>query len=232
MCAISNRGISKGPFANITLNGGPGFTQYRWSNGSYSSSISVKHHGLYVLEALSPQGCVSRDSVSISVVDTATNFLKPTYSFCVADPKIIAVEGAFERYVWSTSDTGSVLAVKNEGSYTLEVTNADGCTGSSSTVVEFESCYKGMVYPNAFTPNNDGINDTYKPVTGLLLQHYEFTIYNRWGQVVFHTTDIKQAWNGRVNGREAVSDTYTWKCVYMDDGKTMHVDKGIVVLVR
>jgi gliding motility-associated-like protein len=78
----------------------------------------------------------------------------------------------------------------------LTVTNAIGCTDSAYTLVEGPV----LIYiPNAFTPNNDGINDAFKVVISEVVR-YELDIFNRWGERVFHSEDPNDVWLGEVNG--------------------------------
>lgn len=80
----------------------------------------------------------------------------------------------------------------------LTVTNALGCTDSAYTLVEGPV----LIYiPNAFTPNNDGINDAFKVVISEVTR-YELSIYNRWGERVFFSEDPDEVWIGNVNGGE------------------------------
>ena len=76
------------------------------------------------------------------------------------------------------------------------MTNAIGCTDSAYTLVEGPV----LIYiPNAFTPNNDGINDAFQVVISDVTQ-YELDIFNRWGELVFHSEDPDEVWIGNVNG--------------------------------
>jgi len=78
----------------------------------------------------------------------------------------------------------------------LTVTNPIGCTDSAYTLVEGPV----LIYiPNAFTPNNDGINDAFRVVISEVVR-YELDIYDRWGERVFHSEDPDEVWIGNVNG--------------------------------
>ncbi len=80
----------------------------------------------------------------------------------------------------------------------LTVTNPLGCTDSAYTLVEGPV----LIYiPNAFTPNNDGMNDAFKVVISEVTR-YELDIFNRWGELVFHSEDPDEVWIGNVNGGE------------------------------
>lgn len=101
------------------------------------------------------------------------------------------------------------------GVYTLTqfVTNAFGCTDSSEVSIAFEP--ELLVYvPNAFTPDDDGLNEVFKPVlAGASLNHYRFTIINRWGEVVFDSTDPSEGWIGNFRGGDHYvgNGAYVWQ---------------------
>ncbi len=85
--------------------------------------------------------------------------------------------------------------------YKVKGISATGCVNYDSVVVNINFGIKGnFLMPNAFTPNNDGLNDCYGiKYWGVILQ-LDFNIYNRWGERVFHTTDPAGCWNGVYNG--------------------------------
>jgi gliding motility-associated-like protein len=64
--------------------------------------------------------------------------------------------------------------------------------------------------PNAFTPNNDGANDTFQPISKCPLEEYVCTIYNRWGELIFQTINPKEPWDGKKFGLECTSDVYVY----------------------
>ena len=91
--------------------------------------------------------------------------------------------------------------------YTLQVSTANGCKGTDEVLVKI---LKQIKVPNAFSPNGDGINDTW------LIQYLDsypdctVDVYNRYGQVVFHSTGYTKSWDGRVNGQPLPVGTYYW----------------------
>ncbi|MGF1565680.1 MAG: choice-of-anchor L domain-containing protein [Flavobacteriales bacterium] len=78
----------------------------------------------------------------------------------------------------------------------LQVTNAIGCTDIAYTLINGPVL---LYIPNAFTPNNDGINDVFR-ITGSSIQRFEIIIFNRWGEKVYESTDINQVWDGSHEG--------------------------------
>ena len=94
----------------------------------------------------------------------------------------------------------------------LTVKSDLGCTASTDgRFVQIDGVYL-LYIPNAFTPNNDGQNDIFRPY-GYDLELTEFTmaIYNRWGELLFETNNIDSGWDGSFNGKKAPNGTYVWK---------------------
>ena len=90
-------------------------------------------------------------------------------------------------------------------------------------------------YPNAFTPNGDGVNDTYRPLFFCPVITTHFKIYNRWGQKVFETRDPNEGWDGKIDGEEASSDVYAWQVEYeavREGQQQKFTEKGDVALLR
>ena len=96
-------------------------------------------------------------------------------------------------------------------------------TRSKSFEVQLDYCECPIYVPNAFTPDNDGVNDLFLPVLGCATQSYRLEIYNPWGVLVFVTEDPEQGWYGQVNkgllatetsGYFAQNSVYNWRLVY------------------
>jgi len=90
----------------------------------------------------------------------------------------------------------------------------------------------GFYIPNAFTPNQDGKNNFFKPFIGGVVKQYQFTVYNRWGQIVFTTKDLRKGWDGNFGGIKQDGNVFVWMCTYQLDGLPAKTEKGTVVLIR
>jgi len=88
-----------------------------------------------------------------------------------------------------------------------------------------------VFFPNAFTPDGDNLNNTFKPV-GRFFKSYELRIYTRWGEPVFYTTDPQQGWDGTYLGRDAPQGVYVYTAVITDSEGTRFERKGTVHLLR
>jgi len=121
--------------------------------------------------------------------------------------------------------------------YTLSVTNEFGCSGSSQTEVILLACDIEIPIPNAFRPGSSIIdNQIFKPNFGPIVPlSYQLQIYNRWGTLVFETTEYQRGWDGRYNGQDAPAGVYVWILRYSNEGESAPFEqtkKGTVTLVR
>lgn len=101
--------------------------------------------------------------------------------------------------------------------YQLIVTNNFGCTDTINGSIIIEP-YNAIFIPNSFTPNNDGLNDIFKPI----VPYYKtatLQIFNRWGDLILNTNNIEQGWDGKIKGANAPNDVYVYKIeiIYLDD---------------
>jgi gliding motility-associated-like protein len=85
--------------------------------------------------------------------------------------------------------------------------------------------------PNAFSPNNDGVNDVFIPLNYGLL-NYEFRIYNRWGELIFETNDTTKGWDGYYNGVEQELDVYVYVVSGNGEDGVHYSKQGNFTLVR
>jgi gliding motility-associated-like protein len=88
--------------------------------------------------------------------------------------------------------------------------------------------------PTAFTPNEDGLNETFRP-QGYEIDNFTMSIFNRWGELVYSTDDITKGWDGTYNNELCVPGVYTWRIQY--ESKAMksegrQVKEGVVTLLR
>jgi gliding motility-associated-like protein len=128
----------------------------------------------------------------------------------------------------------NVPALTRETKYNVRliIGNSLGCFDTATVVMKaVSSCY--IAVPSAFTPNQDGINDYLYPLNAFKATGLLFKIFNRYGQVVFETTDWNQKWDGTVKGKPQGAGTYVWTLSYTesDTGKKVSY-KGTSNLIR
>lgn len=144
------------------------------------------------------------------------------------------------QYVWSPSGSLDNPNIRNPRAqptattiYTVRGTDANGCSGTDTVQVKVDlSNLSSFPMPNAFTPNADGLNDCFGVKYWGAVNRIEFSIYNRWGERVFYSTDPNACWDGRYKGAPQDAGVF----VYMVRASTACADnvfrKGTFVLVR
>lgn len=192
-------------------------------------------------------------SYQVTVTDAlpqANNICSPIdLAFAVSDSSIcpgecvdIVVSGNTPGVNYSFSSNGGVfdsdnpmrICFSNEGTYFL-TRKGENNVCSKDLSIKIEVGNKTDAFPNAFTPNGDGVNDTFKPVFFCPVVTTHFIVYNRWGQKVFETRDPNAAWDGEVDGAEASSDVYAWQVEYevaRAGANQKLMEKGDVALLR
>jgi len=116
--------------------------------------------------------------------------------------------------------------------YKLIVTDDIGCTDSAFVTVSIFKTTPYIFVPTAFTPNNDGLNDLLKPVAAGVQKINYFSVYNRWGQLVYSTSQIGKGWDGRINGQLQQTGVFVWMISAIDFTGNPFFLKGTVTLIR
>jgi gliding motility-associated-like protein len=115
--------------------------------------------------------------------------------------------------------------------YTVSVTNAEGCEASDSVFIKVNPVLD-IYMPTGFTPNNDGKNDIIRPFIGPEFKLKQFSIYNRWGGIVFSTSEIGEGWDGTIRSISQSSGIYVWLIKAEDKQRKTIVKKGTLMLIR
>jgi len=182
---------------------------------------------------------------NFSVTDSVTVFMQaPVKAFAGNDTNAVInkphqLHGSGGKdYVWSPAgplddpfiqDPKAILL--QDTYFNLFVTDSVGCTGTDDIFIKV---YEGPTYylPNAFTPNGDGLNDFFFPTpVGIRSTDY-FRVYNRYGTLMFETTQWMKGWDGTIKGKPAAQGTYVWMIKGIDRYGSVIEMKGTVILVR
>lgn len=158
---------------------------------------------------------------------------------CTNDRSQLNATGA-SRYVWTPSASlsssvvaGPVATPVSTTQYVVAGTSAAGCTNYDTVIVKVENINKGAyLMPNAFTPNNDGLNDCYGISSWGIISELEFSIYNRWGERIFFTKNPGQCWDGTYKGVKQNSDVFVYMIKAKTNCESSVFRKGTFVLIR
>jgi len=171
-------------------------------------------------------GCDSIHVLQLTVLNKPQPNLGETQMLCNGD-SIRLFPGNYNSYLWQDGSSADHLTVKQAGIYAVVVGNSCG-TRRAQVVITEGPC--GLFFPTAFSPNNDGVNDVFRPVARQA-DNLQWRIYNRFGQLLFEVNAASKSWDGRVNGQLQPAGVYVWLCTYTRNGKTV-AKKGSFVLIR
>ena len=213
-----------------TVSSGEGMT-YWWSFGDKETSTSknpvhkYQEAGEYAvyLQAITEHGCEHFVVNKINVLEEP--FADFTYKKFKYDTELNETVYQFTAqennpgsvitwYLNGTQVRNGVQVYMNFGdtgtiNITMIAENGVGCPATSSRSVFVAPPFEYYI-PTSFTPNEDGINDVFKPVGENYIAEYEMVILNRWGMVMFKTNDPEQGWDGMYAGQLAPTEMYAY----------------------
>ncbi|MCW3107025.1 MAG: gliding motility-associated C-terminal protein [Segetibacter sp.] len=209
------------------------FASYAWQDGSKARTFEVKNTGNYFVTVSDANGCRGSDTASITkILPLPQGFFRSDTSICINENIELKPVSLYNSYLWSTGGTTRSVIITQPGLYWLAVKDNNNCKGTDSITVNPKECPIGFYVPTAFTPNNDGKNDVFRPILFGNLKQYQFAIYNRFGQAVFQSSELGKGWNGNIAGVPQQTAAFAWSCSYQFEGGEVKVEKGTVVLIR
>jgi gliding motility-associated-like protein len=204
------------PGGSALISAGIGFDAYLWSTGETAAIITVETEGEYSV-VVTEGFCTATDTVVVVVAPIPASMEDVTT--CPGLPVLVGPTFPTTSILWSTGSEQDTIAVDMEGFYWFTALDDYGCTVVDSVEVRFLPSTEGEGFvPNVFTPNGDGMNDVFQ-VDGLGLQDFSMQIYNRWGQILFETTNVQNGWNGGVDNQTSQrvpEGTYYYIITYKD----------------
>ncbi|MBK8778459.1 MAG: PKD domain-containing protein [Saprospiraceae bacterium] len=241
-------------FTNLSI---PIDTSYRvewdFGDGSRSSGIDASHTyskpGAYSigLTVKAPSGCVTKESFPA--------FIRlqegPTSDFSYS-PEVITTLNASvqftnlsanaEQFSWNFGDelgsdeSSPFHHYRDTGSYvvTLIAKHQNGCVDTSLKKLDILLNISYFL-PNAFTPNNDGVNDIYVGTGALAgMQNFSMNIYNRWGEMIYYSEDPGAGWNGKRHNNGPLEPNGVYVCIvkYQTDHGENRTLKSFATLIR
>ncbi|MDX5428198.1 MAG: gliding motility-associated C-terminal domain-containing protein, partial [Bacteroidota bacterium] len=183
---------------------------YLWSTGDTKRQIRVTKSGTYQL-TVNRKGCTWTDEINLEIIPKLPSTLGPDSLLCLGQTWSFTIPyGVADSILWSNGSTGRSLRVFNEpGTYWVYAENK--CYVLRDTVrLDFYECNCDTRIANSFSPNNDGLNDVFKPVNNCYFEEYELIVWDRWGSEVFHSHDIDNGWDGTLDGKPLPIDTYLY----------------------
>lgn len=203
-----------------------------WSTGATGAFLKVGGAGVYWASARNSCGLFS-DTIVVQM-DVPPPPGPYDTLVCLGDSAIMDIRNTRTEIVWFDGATDKFRAFAEEGSYPATLTNACG-TFYRDFEVRISNCNCPLFVANAFTPNDDGLNDEFKVIHDCDIRTFELVIFNRWGGVVFQSNNPEEWWDGTVEGKPAPIGTYNYRLnyswmVYNVDHE--NIKRGLIHIIR
>jgi gliding motility-associated-like protein len=197
----------------------------------------------YILTATDTLGCPKPgyDTVTVTVRPKVQASAGRDTMIVFGQPLQLNASGG-ENFLWTPSAYLNNTSVSNPVAkinssidsirYKVYVTDLLGCLDSASVLVKIFRTHPQIFVPTGFTPNGDGLNDVLKPIAVGVERIEYFSVYNRWGQLVFTTTINGKGWDGQIGGKPQTTNTFVWMVKAVDYTGKPIFQKGTSTLIR
>lgn len=223
--------------ATVALNAAGNYS-FIWSTNPVQTSQTAVQlsAGSYSVTVSAPGMCDISASAAVGLRQPSAYFNYQNIS-CKGnndgEVEITAIGGTSPyTYKWSSGDSTAKVSGLSVGSYWVTVSDANNCSISDSVILEKETCPTEVYFPTAFSPNGDGENDLFKATSFADVKKFQMQVYNRWGELVFVSTNIHSGWDGVYQGIQQPLSVYVWYSEYVLSDGSKHVRSGNVTLVR
>lgn len=221
----------------LILRATKGFKDYLWQDGSTADTIIALTPGIYKVKV--KDSCENEFTASLNVAPAPSGLsLDFKATICQFDTAYITLPSGFINYSWSPSAKTFKRADKlllfpgMTTEYNISAEAFAGCKVEDTLLISVIDCPIYFYVPNAFTPNNDGNNDVFKPLIQGPVESYQFAVFNRYGNKVFSSADHSKGWNGNYLGTSQQTGSFVWICTYKLAGQPSINKKGTVLLIR
>lgn len=214
------------------------FTEVVCANEGYRfDGQSLAQSGIYRATYTAANGCDSVATLSLVVVpspELQLDFAREK-EFCIGDTLLVKASGA-EAFHWGNTaaeagDEWRWPLLERVNTITVTGISGNKCTDTATLAVTAAACCH-INMPNAFSPNGDGINDKFGPVTNGHFRNYTLSVYDRWGRRIFTGHTESKQWDGMSGGAPAETGTYHYIVTGNCADDTPIRRKGDIMLIR
>lgn len=240
--------ICYGDRIQLSADGG---AYYRWSPVLAVSNDAVQNPFVsppvtttYTVSVTDTLGCPkpTNKDIVITVIPPVPAFAGNDTVAVLEQPLQLQATGA-EIYKWSPAsylsdpDIADPIAkfvsdVGDKITYSVKVSTREGCFAYDTVSVRIYKTAPDIFVAEAFTPNHDGLNDVFRAIPVGIKQFDYIKIYNRWGQLMFSTSNPTEGWDGTFKGKDQATDTFVWMVKGLDYLGRLIVKKGTLILLR
>lgn len=215
----------------FSLNGQPGGGIWSGSNGINNNTFdpSLTGDGVHEIIYSVDNGCTDQDTMIIVVYDVPEIDLGNDTVLCIGCEIELNVTYTNGSINWSNGSQSSIISVTEPGYYWVCVEN-QGCIECDTIYID-GVCERVLYLPNAFTPDGNGINDTYQ-MAGHDITYIEFKIFNRWGELIFETDDPYFQWDGMYKGKVVKDGVYAYSVKYYNCEDVLEEKLGHFTVIK
>jgi gliding motility-associated-like protein len=198
---------------------------YLWQDNSTDSIFTVKKEGEYWAR-VTMNNCHSSDSILVEYHPFPSVNLGFDTVMCLGETLTLNATLLNASYVWQDNSTAPNFTAEQQGIYWVEV-SAYNCRSYDTIQIVYD-CEVILEFPNVISPNNDGINDLFVPIVTKGVASMNTSIYNRWGNLMFESSNPFIEWNGQ----DVSEGVYYWIVYYTDKSGSNHKLSGFVSLIK
>lgn len=216
----------------VTLSGS-GAISYTWDNGVADGQAFVPALGqtIYTVTGAA-NGCSATDQVTVNVSQNLIVDAGPDMQICSGESVVLSATGA-NQYQWDNGVTNGVAFVPVDGISTYIVLGTSGsCFASDEVILTVGDCGFEFEMPNVFSPDGNLVNDFCVPVKANNVVIQKFTVFNRWGNIVYESSNQAILWDGKNSGSDASDGVYFYVVKYVSLDLVQHEAQGYIHLIR
>ncbi|MFM7023565.1 MAG: gliding motility-associated C-terminal domain-containing protein [Flavobacteriales bacterium] len=227
---------------------------YAWDGGAAGalSTLTVNGSGNHSVVVTDNNNCQASASFTVTIHPKPAVSLGGDTTVCFTGNQLWqdTIANTYSSILWSTGDADNTASLSHIDSVWVTVTNQFDCSASDTIYVDEHCDAIELCFPNVFTPNNDGVNDDFRPcgnekeeIKGGLGGNYNFysenilvmhfVVYDRWGLKMFENNlPTVPVWDGLFQNKLASTGTYYWIVNYTDSSNKSYEQTGYVTLLK
>ena len=235
-------------FGNSLQLNASGGSIYSWSPRIFLSNSNIANPVAqspqqsidYVVTVRDVLGCPKpvNDTIRVTVARIIADAGPADTNVVMGQPLQLNATGSV-NYQWTPSTWLSNPSIFNPVSlpqesirYVVRVSNEQGCFDTDTINVKLFNIDPDLLVPSGFSPDNDGLNDIFRPIVIGMKSLNAFRVYNRWGQLVYSTTQVNDGWDGNFKGAPQSAGTYVWYAEGITYLGRKVEKKGTMILIR
>ncbi len=207
------------------------YYQHLWSNGATNNQITIFEEGIYSVN-ITDGYCLKFHQINVqdAVVPNLGGQIEQCY---ISETIILDIGVEAIKYLWEDGSETKNIQTEEPGEYPFYILDMYECEHESSFIIKAAESGYDVYIPSAFTPNNDNINEVFNAV-GLGITYFKMDIFDRWGDVLYTTNSIDNAWDGKILNELLKDEVYVYRLEFENTCTEQNkaVKYGKIVLLK